>query len=148
MTKSVAFDEILADAIATLPRAFVGVRGLDGSEDAVAEALAWAWEHQERLIEMGNPVGYLYRVGLTRTQPRKSPELPRPPTIGLPEIEPRLIPALLNLPSRQREAVWLTHACGWALTDIGQAMGISRSSVSTHVARALTSLRRTFDDHG
>ena len=37
--------------------------------------------------------GYLYRVGQSRTRTRKVAALPAPEAVGLPDIEPALIPA-------------------------------------------------------
>ncbi|MCP4959140.1 MAG: hypothetical protein GY925_07705 [Actinomycetia bacterium] len=59
-----------------LRRAFLGTVGVDRMPDAVSEALAFAWEHWDRVAVMGNPVGYLFRVGQSRTRNRKRPRLP------------------------------------------------------------------------
>lgn len=136
------FDTFCAAAKPKLFRAFVGLRGLDGAEEATAEALAYAWEHWQRLEEMDNPVGYLYRVGRSRTRHRRTLRLPLPGEIGLPEIEPRLVPCLLELGEKQRTAVWLVHGCGWTYAEAADAMGTSTSMIGNHVARGLTHLRR------
>ncbi len=36
---------------------------------------------------------------------------------------------------------WLVHACDWSHAETADAMGISPSTVSTHVTRALEALR-------
>ncbi len=138
-------EELIADARRRLWRAYVVVRGIDGADEATAEAVAWAWEHPERVAELANPVGYLYRVGLTRTAPRKRPRLPAPDAVELPDVEPGLVPALLALSEQQRAAVWLVHACGWSYGDVAEALGIGRSTVGTHVTRALAALRAELD---
>lgn len=138
-------EELIAEARRRLWRAYVAVRGVDGADEAVAEAIAWAWEHPERVAELANPVGYLYRVGLTRTTPRKQPRLPAPEAVELPDVEPGLVPALLALSEQQRAAVWLVHACGWSYGDVAEALGIGRSTVGTHVSRALAALRAELD---
>ncbi|MGI9605754.1 MAG: RNA polymerase sigma factor [Acidimicrobiales bacterium] len=135
------FERFVADARPRLWRAFLGSRGVHGAEEALAEAFTWAWENRERLLKMDNPVGYLYRVGLTRSTPRKTPELPAPLDVGLPEIEPGLIPALLALSDKQRGAVWLVHACGWTYSDVALALEIGESTVGTHLTRGLAALR-------
>ena len=134
-------ERFLADAERRLRRAYIAAYGIDRAADATAEALAWAWEHRERLTGMKNAVGYLYRVGQSRTRPRKRPDLPRPESIGVPEVEPGLIEALRELPERQRVAVWLVHACEWTHREVAEALGVSTSSVSTHVARGTERLR-------
>ncbi len=137
-----SFEDLLEGARPLLWRAFVGARGVDGADEATAEALAYGWEHRERVFAMANPVGYLYRVGSTRSTPLKvPPALPGPASVGLPEIEPALIPALLALPEKQRAAVWLVHGCQWSYAEVAEALEIGTSTVGTHVSRALLSLR-------
>lgn len=138
---SPTLEQLLAEARRRLWRAYVAVRGVDGADEAVAEALAWACEHPDRVAGLENPVGYLYRVGLTRTAPRRVPDLPRPEAVLLPDVEPGLVPALQRLPEQQRTAVWLVHACGWSYADVADALGVGRSTVGTHVTRGLTALR-------
>jgi RNA polymerase sigma-70 factor (family 1) len=52
--------------------------------------------------------------------------------------------AVNGLPRQQRIAFRLAHQSGLGVNDIGMAMGISRNSVRTHLARALQSLRSQF----
>lgn len=141
LAKRDRFEILIADARPRLWRAFAAARGSDGADDAVAEALAWAWEHRDRLEGMSNPVGYLYRVGLTRSTPSKAPQLPPPEAVGLPDIEPGLVPALLTLPETQRTAVWLYHGCGWSYAEVATALDIGRSTVGTHISRGMAALR-------
>jgi RNA polymerase sigma-70 factor (ECF subfamily) len=136
-----AFETFVADLHPRLVRAFVPLRGVDGAADAAAEAMAYAFEHWDRVRRMANPAGYLYRVGQSRTRTRKRFRLPQPETIGAPEVEPALVPALMRLPETQRTAVWLVHACGWRYSDVAEAMETSVSMVGNHVSRALQALR-------
>jgi RNA polymerase sigma-70 factor (ECF subfamily) len=128
-----------------LRRALIGCRGVDGAQEAVAEALAYAWEHWFDVQAMENPAGYLYRVGQSRSRRRTEPRLPAPESMRIPDVEPALVPALLALPDRQRNAVWLVHACGWTYAEVAEALGISASAVGTHVGRALDRLRNTLE---
>ena len=139
-----AFVSFARDLEPRLRRALAGCRGVQGAPDAVAEALAYAWEHWDRVSAMENPAGYLYRVGQSRTKARKEGMLPAPADVGLPDIEPALVPALLALPETQRTAVWLVHACGWSYAECAAAMEVSVSAVGTHVSRALAALRGAF----
>lgn len=139
------FDEFVADARPRLQRAFVGSYGVDRAAEATAEALAWGWEHWDQVQLMDNPVGYLFRVGQSRTRPCQRPVLPSPESLGLPEVEPMLVPALLALTVQQRTAVWLVHGCQWRYSEVAEAMHISASAVGTHVQRALHRLRRDFE---
>lgn len=135
------FASFVADATPRLRRAFVACRGVGGAADATAEALAYGWEHWDRLRLMENPLGYLYRVGQSRTRTRRALVLPPPAELGLPDVEPALVPALLALSVQQRTAVWLVHGCGWSYREVAEAMDVSASAVGTHVARALEHLR-------
>jgi DNA-directed RNA polymerase specialized sigma24 family protein len=139
------FDAFAEAAQPRLRRAFVSCRGIEGAGDAAAEALAFAWEHWGRVKSMENPLGYLYRVGQSRTRPRRPLALPPPDEIAAPDVEPGLIPALLGLPETQRTAVWLVHACGWPYREVAEAMGVSVTAVGTHVSRALERLRAVLE---
>ena len=136
------FTDFVREAEPRLRRAYAGVLGPDLAADAVAEALAWAWEHRTEVGAMSNPVGYLFRVGQSKTRRRKRPELPPPEPGRLPRIEPGLIDGLLRLPDRQRAAVWLVHACEWSHAEVGEALDIGSSTVATHTSRGLEALRR------
>ena len=139
---AVDFDEFVVEVRPRLTRAFVPCVGTADAADAAAEALVYAFEHWETLRTMANPAGYLYRVGRSRVRARKVPQLPAPDALGLPDVEPRLIPALLALPDSQRTAVWLVHACQWRYSEVAEAMGTSTTMVGNHVSRGLESLRR------
>lgn len=139
------FEVFVLDVRPRLWRAFAASRGTDGADEAVAEALAYACEHREALRDMENPAGYLYRVGQSRTRERRRPVLPAPESIGLPDIEPRLIPALLALPETQRTALWLVHGCGWRYDEVAEAMSTSTSMVGNHVTRGLNRLRHDLE---
>lgn len=141
------FEAFAADARLRLNRAYIAGYGVDRAAEATAEALAWAWEHRERLTGMANPVGYLYRVGQSRTRPRRPVALPAPAALDVHDVEPRLIEELAALPERQRTAVWLVHACEWTHAEVAEALGISTSAVSTHVQRGVQRLRERLEDH-
>jgi len=136
-------EDFLLGARPKLMRAFLGTLGPSRADDALSTAFEWAVANWKRLSSMDNPVGYLYRVGSTRSTPPKSPvELPSAAQVGLPDFEPRLVPAMLQLPETQRTAVWLIHACGWNYSDAAHAMGVGESTIGTHASRGLAALRR------
>lgn len=64
-------EQFLVEHLEYLGRAFVASFGLERGQEALAEAMAYAWEHWTELKEMGNPVGYLYRVGQSRSRFRR-----------------------------------------------------------------------------
>jgi RNA polymerase sigma factor (sigma-70 family) len=135
------FESFVLEVQPTLHRALLGTVGVDRVDDAVGEALAYGFEHWSTVSTMSNPVGYLFRVGQSRTRSRKHPQLFKNPTESVPDIDPDLSDALMALPDTQRTAIWLAHGCGWQHTEIAEVMGIGTSTVSTHVARALRGLR-------
>lgn len=140
------FEAFARQARPRLIRALAPSRGQE-AVDGASEALAYAWEHWADVRQMDNPVGFLYRVGQSRTRQRRTPTLPAPETIGLPDIEPRLLPALLALPHTQRAAVWLVHACQWRYADVAEALGTTPSMVGNHVSRGLAHLRGELEVH-
>ncbi len=141
------FGDFVAEVEVRLARALAAAYGVDRGQDALAEALAYAWEHFEELAEMANPVGYLFRVGQSRTRPRKRPPvLPAPVALGLPEVEPGLVAAVGALSERQRVCVVLVYAYDWTQPEVADLLGISASSVQNHLERGLARLRRLIGD--
>lgn len=120
--------------------------GPDRGREAASEAIAWAWEHRERLAGIDNPGGYLYRIGARRalrasvkravTRPLDSDTVQRPPW-----VEPGLPAALGRLSPRQREAVVLVEGYGFTYAEVAELLGVHRATVQTHVQRAIEHLR-------
>ena len=135
------FEGFVRDAEPRLRRALLGAVGTDRVEDAVGEALAYAFEHWHEVRAMQNPVGFLYRVGQSKSRRRKCVRFFRSEPAGMPDVEPGLPEALAALPESQRVAVWLAHGCGWSHAEIAETLDVSTSTVSTHVARGLARLR-------
>lgn len=125
-----------------LRRALVALRGREAGRDATAEALLWAWEHWGQVETMVNPVGYLYRVGVSHTRNRRRQGFALAPGADDVSFEPGLAPALARLTARQRAAVVLVHGCGWTYEEVAEALELSKSSVGSHVERGMARLRR------
>lgn len=100
----VTFEEFVRRDGVRLRAGLVAAYGPEIGADAAAEALAYGFEHWDRLGAMANPTGYLYRVGQSaaRQHFRPSGYLPVAPAAGLPEFEPGLAPALESLTEHQR----------------------------------------------
>ena len=104
--------------------------------------MAWAWENWGSVRTMDFPVAYLFKVGRSRTRPRKrvpplraiSPDQP-------PMVEPALGAALDGLSTSQRMAVVLVHAYGWTHAEAAEVMEVAEPTVKTHVQRGLAKLR-------
>jgi RNA polymerase sigma-70 factor (ECF subfamily) len=137
------FRAFVARAEPRLRRGLMAAYGADRGREATAEALAFAWERWDKVRQMSNPVGYLFRVGQSRTRGRKQRiafDRPADPEIW---IEPGLPKALSDLPPRQRVVVYLIHGYGLTVSDVAQLLELSESSVRTHLRRGLSSLRRS-----
>src|SRR5215469_926755 len=70
-----AFTEFVSAVEPRLRRALVAAYGFDEGREATAEALAYAWEHWDRLRLMSNIPGYLFRVGQTKRRRKRQPVL-------------------------------------------------------------------------
>jgi RNA polymerase sigma factor (sigma-70 family) len=140
------FEVFVAAEGQRLRRALVALYGVDVGSDACAEALAWAWEHWERLAGMTNPVGYLFRVGQSSTRRqqrwRRRVELPREDdSASGGEGDERLDEALVALPPRQRAVALLVHGYGYSYAEVAEMTGRSLTSVRSDLHRALRRLR-------
>jgi RNA polymerase sigma factor (sigma-70 family) len=138
-----------------LRRALVAAYGVDAGREATADALAWAWQHWERVQGMANPAGYLWRVGQTsarRAGRTRSHEVSSSvhvvdleATDGQRALEPRLDGAMRALSDQQRAAVLLVHGYGLTLAETADTLGCSISTIRNHVARALKRLRSALE---
>ena len=115
--------------------------------DAVDEAFARAFAGWDRVQAMRSPAGWVYRVAVNeaRRQLRRAtreaallaaapPPRPAPPPGG----EGWLL--VETLPLRQRAAVVLRHVAGLTEREIGEALGVTRSTISSSLADAYRSL--------
>lgn len=142
------FATFMRDAEPRLRRALVAAYGSQRGRDATAEGLAWGWEHWADVREMQNPVGYLYRVGRSRTRDRRRPIVFGRADTPEPWVEPRLAEALASLSERQRLAVVLVHGYGWTMAEFAELTGIRVTSVQNHLDRGLRRLRAALGAHG
>jgi DNA-directed RNA polymerase specialized sigma24 family protein len=126
-----------------LRTALVGVYGPDRGAEATAEALAYAWEHWDQVKGLSNPAGYLYRVGQSRTRPRKIRSLFHRPEVPEQWVEPALGAALGKLAQGQRAAVVLVFVAGFTTKEAAEMLGTSVSAVKTNTKRGLDNLRRS-----
>lgn len=126
-----------------LRAALVAHFGPDRGREATAEALAYGWEHWDRVRSMSNPAGYLYRVGQhTGFRRPRRPVFPVIPQHTEPAVEPALPRALAELSRRQRTAVVLVHCYGWTPTEVAEFLDISVSTVRNHLERGMSRLRK------
>lgn len=142
------YEAFFAAAEPRLRVALVGAFGPDLGREAAADALAWGWQHWERLRGMANPIGYLYRVG--RSEALREVRLQShhfvtslDSGVGPPDYEPMLSQFMAELSEHQRVAVWMVHGLGHSHGDVAEVLECSKPTVATHVRRALARLRRS-----
>ncbi len=122
--------------------------GVDVGCESTDAALAWAWEHWDRLRGMSNPAGYLYRVAQTRARrmiaggrPVTFPPEPAAGADAGSSLDGDLAAALRSLPDRQRLAVLMVHVYGWTPVEVGRITGTPAVTVRSHLRRGLRHLR-------
>lgn len=138
------FTEFFKRTEPKLRNSLVACYGVEVGTEAAADALAYGWEHWDRIQGMDNPIGYLFRVGRSRSR-RFRGRPPLPPARGsnpTPWVEPGLPGALARLSDRQRVAVILVHSLGWTYSETAELLGVSVGTVEIHVQRGLRRLRR------
>ena len=138
-----AFTRFVKETEPRLSYALAAAYGLEVGAEATADALAWAWEHWETLVEKRNPAGYLYRVGQSKARRYYRPQVlfPSLPAAEVPTVEPGLTAALAGMSKNQRVAVVLIHGMQHTEREVADLLGISRWSVRTHAERGMRRIR-------
>ncbi|MGY6501421.1 MAG: RNA polymerase sigma factor [Acidimicrobiales bacterium] len=144
------FDQFVGSVEPRLRSALVAAYGSDLGRTATLDALTWAWRNWDRARSLESPVGYLFRVGQSAARRSMSRARWTAPVVeegssSEPWFEPRLLPALRRLPRQQRVAVVLCHAMQWTHAEVAELLGVSTSTVQTHVERGVAALRRTME---
>ncbi len=119
------------------------VRSTDLAADAVDEAFTRAFERWDRVQAMASPSGWVYRVAVNEAR-RQLRRATKDEAIGV-SLRPGDATAppgdeawfeVDRLPPRQRAAVVLRHVAGLTEAEIGRALGVTRSTVSSNLADA------------
>lgn len=138
------FTEFVDEHEANLRESLIAACGGEHGRDAAAEALVYGWRHWDRISEMENPVGYLYKVGLSRGRrslAKRRPVFDAVESSRIPDVEPGLPDALAHLSDRQRTVVVLIHCFQWTQTEVGDLLGVSKTTVQNHLERGMAGLR-------
>ena len=122
LTDQSDFEALVESVEPDLRRGLAGHVREDAVEDAVAGALAYAWENRDRVLGMENPAGYLYRVAQSKSRRHREGFLVWSGEREMPDIEPGLPDALAALShtpgifgmARSRLRLDLRDGCGGA----------------------------------
>lgn len=140
------FDAFVERAEPRLRMALCSGFGKRLGAEATADALAYAWEHWDRVRVMGNPEGYVWKVGRRRAirlKPKRTLLFADVEFGRELWVEPGLPGALASLSERQRTCVLLLHGFDWTFAEVAEFLGITRSSVQRHNDRGMQSLKRS-----
>lgn len=143
-TSTDSFIEFVREAEPRLRHALCAAFGADLGRESAAHALAYGWEHWDRIRGLDNPAGYLWGVGRNHARRQRKRRLiyPEPPADSMPWVEPGLTEALASLSERQRLTVLLVHGLGWSLSEVGTLLEVSKSTVQTQLERGMARLRK------
>lgn len=144
------YDQVVTPLVSRLRRALVARFGVDVGCDAAADALAWAWEHLDRVESVANPAGYLFRVGQSSAKRahrwrRRSVSFPEErrddvsdyAALGVGDV----FDALKDLPANQRVSVLLVHGYGFTYREVADLLDVTEAAVTNYVHRGLAKAR-------
>jgi RNA polymerase sigma-70 factor (ECF subfamily) len=125
------------------------------AEELMQEAFLRVWERWDRVSELENPTGYLYRTAFNafRSRLRRAVRATRrvvasaDPADPFPGIDDRhdLLDALRSLPTRQRVAVVLTELTDLSSEEAGEILGIKPVTVRVLASQGRSALRRRLE---
>ncbi len=144
-TTEQSFADFARSAEPRLRRALCAEFGIERGREATSEALVCAWQNWSHVRRADNPIGYLYTVGRNSVRSARRTRtivLPSPPPAPAPWIEPGLPKALGRLSPRERTVVMLVHGYEWTMSEAAEVLDVAKSTVQTHLERAMKKLRR------
>ncbi len=151
--RSLTFAEFFEREHLRLGRAIFLLTGdRDEAEDLVQEALARTYERWDRVSQMGEPAGYVYRIASNLHRRRRRTRLRQRTLVERRRVQDSdpgdaadarmdVLAALAMLPRDQREALVLVEMFDLDASTAGDALGIKAVSVRVRVHRARLRLR-------
>ncbi len=158
VTPPLAFEELFDAERRRLIRALFLLTGnAEEAEEIQQDAFLALWERWDRVSEMDDPTGYLYRTALNRHRSvaRRATRAARRAT-GLAhggdafadaDERDALAHALATLTPRRRQAIVLTGLLGYGSAEAGAAMGVTDVTVRRLAQEARDGIRAAMEDH-
>jgi RNA polymerase sigma-70 factor, ECF subfamily len=151
--RSAAFEDLVEAEHANLYGALCLItRDRPEAEDVTQEAFLRVWERWDRVAEMDDPTGYLFRtaMNLWRKRRRRAALAVRrvirlaPPRDELADVEARevVVRALAALTSRQRAAVVLVDLFDHSSEEAARLLRIKAPTVRVLVSQGRAALKR------
>jgi RNA polymerase sigma-70 factor (ECF subfamily) len=126
------------------------------AEEIAQEAFVKVLERWDRVSELDDPRGYLYRTAMNAFRSRYRRALlaakrtfgvvPADREIGAVDDRDAAVRALSKLSPRQRAAVVLTDLLGYTSEEAAGMLGIRASTLRVHASRAHAALKETMRD--
>jgi RNA polymerase sigma-70 factor, ECF subfamily len=128
------------------------------AEELVQDAYLKVWERWDRVRQMENPTGYLYRTAMNafRMRYRRAAmaarrlvrDIARSPELDVFEAKFEIDQGLAQLTTRQRAAVVLTELLEMSSVEAGAALGVRPATVRKLAQQGRESLRRAIGGDG
>ncbi len=134
------------------------VRDRELAADAAQDAFIQLYRHWDEMEEVQNPVAWLYRVAINRSNDyrrrlvRSARLLERLITLSpdegwvAPDVaDTQLVSAFRALPLGQRTAATLFYLADFPVAEVARVMNVSEGTVNRHLYRAREALRVTLE---
>ena len=155
--RPVSFEAFFEAEHERLVRAMYLVTGnAQEAEELMQDAFVAVWERWDRVREMDEPAGYLYRTAMNRfrSRLRRASRAARRAIGSDPGVDAfaaaderdALARALARLPERQRSAIVLTELLGYGSVEAGLILGVKDVTVRSLASQARATLRIHLDD--
>ena len=138
--------------IARLRPALIARHGPQLGIELLSEVSEYAWVQRNKLDDMTNPVGYLYRVSqsIARRHRRWAREVQLPPEIPEHDVHDHplgadLQTALAQLRPDDRTIVVLVHSYRYRYEEVAEIIGKSPAAVRNRLHRSMVRLRRQLE---
>ena len=134
---------------------FLMTGSVQEAEEIAQDAFLKVWERWDRVSEMANPAGYLYRaaMNLSRSRFRRllraakvpfSPERSLDP-YGAADARDAVVRTIAGLSPRQRQALVLTDLLDRSTDDAAELMHITPSTIRSLVSEAHKAMRTAME---